>query len=255
MTQPIPDFDRPAPREPQTVGELLERLNPVPWVTPAIAGLIGLGFVYELMKGVSPASPTADTLLAVGANYGPAVADGQWWRLLTAMFLHAGVMHIAFNTWAFWSAGRFTERIYGSAAYLVIYLLAGLGGSLASLAVHPQIVSVGASGAIFGVYGALLAFVLTHRGVLPAEMLHRQRNSLLMFMGYNVVFGLMAKGIDMSAHAGGLVVGGIAGFALTRNLRKPHENVGGRVLGALAVAAGLAVAGYGVIEHLTEMPR
>src|SRR5262249_11764523 len=110
------------PNRPQTVGELLELITPRAWVTPALTALIVIGFGVEVALGASPFEPTTGQLLKVGAEFGPLVVEGQWWRLFTAMFLHGGIVHLAFNLWAFWSAGKLTERIFGNAAFFAIYL-------------------------------------------------------------------------------------------------------------------------------------
>ena len=101
-----------------TVDELLERITPRVWVTPALAILILIGFVVEIALGASAMSPTGGELLKVGGEFGPSFVEGQWWRALTSMFLHAGPLHLAFNLWAFWSVGRLTERVFGNAPFL-----------------------------------------------------------------------------------------------------------------------------------------
>jgi membrane associated rhomboid family serine protease len=199
-------------------------------------------------------NPTTEQLFAVGASFGPAVANGEWWRTVSAMFLHAGLLHIALNLWAFLSVGRFVERIFGNVAFLAIYLLGGFAGELASLAVHPMAVGVGASGAIFSVYGALLAFGLVHKGVFPKEVLRRQRSSLLAFVGYNVVFGLTAKGVDIAAHAGGFIAGMAAGALLNRDLLHPTAHRLRRTLGAIGLAAALLLGAFGVQRRLLALP-
>ncbi|HET6924069.1 MAG TPA: rhomboid family intramembrane serine protease, partial [Anaeromyxobacteraceae bacterium] len=183
-------------------------------MTPAITGILVACFAGELALGVDPISPTSEQLFRVGGGFGPNLARGEWWRLLSSTLLHAGLVHLGFNLWAFWSAGRFAERIFGNLSFAVLYLLSALGGSLLSTAVHPLAVSVGASGAIFGVYGALLAFALTHRGVFPPEVLRQQRNGLAGFLLYNVAFSFADRRIDLAGHAGGLLVGLAAGWLL-----------------------------------------
>jgi rhomboid protease GluP len=246
----------PGSEEPQgmTVDELLALITPRAWVTPALAALILIGFGVEIALGVSATSPTGAQLVKAGGQFGPLFADGQWWRAVTSMFLHAGPLHLAFNLWAFWSVGQVTERIFGNRAFLAIYLLSGLGGSLASLAWSPLVVSVGASGAIFGVYGALLAFMLLHRGVFPASYLAAQRNSIVGFIGYNVVFGLSQKNTDMAAHAGGLVIGALAGAMLSRDVLQPAAQGVRRALGAAGIAALIAFSALVVHRRLGEVP-
>ena len=152
------------------VAELLRAATPRVWATPAIAGLLVLCFVGSVLLGVEPISPTAGQLFEVGANFGPALVEGQWWRLLTASLLHAGLAHLAFNLWAFWTAGFLTERLFGQAGFLAIYVLSALGASLLSVTVKPLGVSIGASGAIFGVYGALPGLRAQSPGHAPERL-------------------------------------------------------------------------------------
>ncbi len=238
-----------------TVDQLLRHITPRVWVTPALVILCVVGFVFELSRGVSLQNPTAAQLLAVGGEFGPSFAEGEWWRAITHMFLHAGPLHIAFNMWAFYSVGPLTERIFGNKSFLAIYLLSGIGGTLVSLTWSPLAVGVGASGAIFGVYGALLAFAVLHRGVFPIEYLAQQRNSIIGFIGYNVVFGLSQKNTDMAAHAGGLVTGALLGAALGRDVLNPAAHLGRRLSGALGVTALLGFAAFTVHGRLQKLPE
>lgn len=234
---------QPSPQEPEerlTIAELLRRITPHAWVTPAI-GVVLIGcFAASVVAGANLLNPTSDVLVDLGASYGPKFLEGQWWRLVTPSLLHGGIVHLLFNLWAFWNAGPFAERIFGNAAYFAIYLLSAVGATLLSVGIHPVTVSIGASGAIFGVYGALLGFVLVHRGVFPPELLRQQRNSLIAFVLYNVAFGFTMKNIDLAGHAGGFVTGLALGALLSRDLLRPSAHLARRVLGAVAVAALLA---------------
>lgn len=240
-----------------TVGALLRQVTPVAWVTPALTVLLVGTFLASALLGVDPVRPTAQQLLAVGGGFGPLLAEGQWWRLLSATVLHAGLMHLAFNLWALWNGGQFAERVFGNTGFLALYLLSGLGSSLLSATVKPVAVSVGASGAIFGIFGALFAFVLLHRGVFPPEFLREQRNSLLGFVGYNVLFGFfMVPNIDLSGHVGGFLIGMAAGAVLQRDLLHPKAHRARRVLGTAALAGVLALAAVGTlwrIEAVSEV--
>jgi membrane associated rhomboid family serine protease/tetratricopeptide (TPR) repeat protein len=242
-------------RQEITVGELLRHITPVAWVTPTLTILIVIGFGVEIALGVSATDPTGGQLLNAGGQFGPSFAAGQWWRVLTSMFLHSGPLHLAFNVWAFWSVGQLTERVFGNRSFLAIYLLSGIGASLTSVAWSPLTVSVGASGAIFGVYGALLAFVVLHRGVFPAEYLAQHRNSILGFLGYNVVFGLSRTNTDMAAHAGGFVAGALIGSVLGRDVLRPREHAGRRLAITAGLAALLALAALGVRARTLKVPE
>lgn len=244
----------PATRSPRFAQEQTEResfqrslasLNPRTWVTYALLALNVCAFIATLVGGVDALQPDSGSMVPWGTNFGPYTLDGQWWRLLSSMFLHFGVLHLALNMLGLWSLGVLTERLYGSAAYFLIYLLAGLSGSLASLWWHPLLNSAGASGAIFGVLGALLAFMVNPRTRIPAHIASAQRNSALAFIGYNLLNGATHAGIDNAAHIGGLLAGVTMGWLLARPLDARARSDGGRrvalgaLLGAIVLAAPL----------------
>jgi hypothetical protein len=133
--------------------------------------------------------------------------------MVVSTFLHFGLIHLLFNMFVLFSIGLFMESLAGRVPFVVLYLVCGLGGSAASLAWHPSIVSAGASGAIFGLYGALLGFLVRHRGSIPAESLASLRKGALTFIGYNLLYGLR-PGVDMAAHLGGLATGFVLGLFL-----------------------------------------
>lgn len=172
-----------------------------------------LVFLVMVLQGVSVFNPTADSVLRWGADYGPLTLHGQWWRMFVSTFLHFGLIHLLFNMFVLFNIGLFLESLAGRTPFVVLYLVCGLGGSAASLAWHPSIVSAGASGAIFGLYGALLGFLVRHRGSIPAESLASLRKGALTFIGYNLLFGLR-PGVDMAAHLGGLATGFALGLFL-----------------------------------------
>jgi rhomboid protease GluP len=195
--------------------EKIESATPLPFVTPALVALNVAIFLVMVIAGVSIMEPTPLDLVRWGADLAPLVEHGQWWRILTAAFLHVGILHLAFNMWALWNSGIFVERLFGSGRFLTAYFLSAAGGDLASIAFQPHTVSAGASGAIFGIYGALIGFLVTqHRSIPPTAVTSLSRNALA-FIGYNILFGLNPLShIDMAAHLGGLLTGLVAGFAL-----------------------------------------
>ena len=211
------------------------------WALMAVnAGL----FAVMVACGVGLLDPDTDKLVAWGADYGPRTLAGQWWRLLTATFIHIGIIHLALNMWALWNVGPFVERLLGNAGFLVLYLLAGLFGSLASVAWNPYIVSAGASGAIFGLFGALVAGLIRQRRQIPVNALARLWKSTLAFVAFNVIYGVSHPGIDNAAHLGGLFTGFLAGLALARPLGAgPRPAAWKRA--ALVAAAGAALLGAG----------
>jgi membrane associated rhomboid family serine protease len=157
-------------------------------------------------------------MIRLGTDYTPLTLGGQWWRLLTSIFLHFGLFHVALNMWALYVNGLVAERIFGSVRYLAIYLVAGVTGSVTSLLWHPIVNGAGASGAIFGVLGALLAFFLLRKGGLPASVAKAQSTSAGVFVIYSLLNGARYGGIDNAAHLGGLVGGFVMGLLLARPL-------------------------------------
>lgn len=155
----------------------------------------------------------ACVLLRFGAKFNYLIVQGEWWRLLSSIFLHIGIVHLLFNEYALWAFGREIERLFGSVRFTLIYLLAGLFGSTASFALSPAI-SAGASGAIFGMIGAQVAFFFRNRARF-GEMGRRQLTSLLGVIGVNLFLGVTIPGIDNLAHLGGLVTGFLLGLVLT----------------------------------------
>src|SRR5262249_52818307 len=159
-------------------------------VTYLMTAACALAYVVMVARGVSPFEPTGGALIGWGANFGPSVAfDGQGWRLLTSMFLHIGLFHLVINLWCLLTTGPVVERFFGHLGFAALYVLSGIGGGLASLLVHPTIVTAGASGAIFGVFGGLLGYLIVRHGEVPAAILRPMRSGVLGFLGYNLLFG------------------------------------------------------------------
>ncbi len=170
---------------------------------------------YRLRMG-SPMEFDTRLLLKWGADYGPLTLDRQFWRVLTSMFLHGGLIHVAANMWCYWDFGRIAERVYGRYRYLTIYLLTGLASSISSLAIHPNTVSVGASGAIFGVVGALVFPFYRKRVTLPPPVMKAMMRSLVVFILVNLAIGQAIPFIDNAAHVGGLLAGLVLGAIITQ---------------------------------------
>lgn len=192
--------------------------TPRAWVTPLLVGLNVAVFAAMVIAGVSILTPTTDSLIQWGANYAPRTTAGEWWRLITNTFIHVGAIHIGMNMIGLWQIGALVERLLGHRSFLLVYLFSGLCGSLASLTWHPFVVSAGASGAVFGVYGVLVAYLVRHRGSIPRTVLLQLQRSTAIFIGLNVVVGLQQKNIDMAAHIGGLVGGFAAALIVARPL-------------------------------------
>lgn len=153
------------------------------------------------------------TLMVLGAKENSLILRGDYWRLLTPIFLHIGIVHLLFNSYALNLFGREVEGIFGSWRFAVIYFLSGIGGSILSFAFSPSI-SAGASGAIFGVIGAMAAFLIRNRETLGNQ--GRQHLQSLVFMiGINLFLGVTLPGIDNYGHIGGLVAGFVLGFLIS----------------------------------------
>jgi len=172
-------------------------------------------FIVMVASGVSFMSPDTGQVLRWGADYGPYTLGGQYWRLITAMFLHFGIIHLAGNMWCLWSLGQLTEKLLGSISVLGLYLLTGIGASLLSLCWDPMRVSAGASGAIFGIAGALISVLYFGQLGLQPEGRRKLLGYVVRFAFINLFFGLKGH-IDNMAHLGGLVTGLIIGLVLAR---------------------------------------
>jgi rhomboid protease GluP len=194
---------------------------PHPWVTWTLIGLNAAVWLVMVGLGVDVTEPSVETLVAWGGNAGFMTTGGQWWRLLTAMFLHSGIIHLAFNLYFAWVIGRICEQVFGPAAYALVYFGSGLFASLVSVAWQPVSVSVGASGALFGVFGAFLGFTIRRRDMLPPEFVKSVRRNALILIGLNLAIGFAVPGIDVAAHVGGLVAGLGIGYAIARLAEKP----------------------------------
>lgn len=186
------------------------------WVTWAI---VVANIIVFVLDGVLSSGSgfsfggSGGPLTEAGAVYGPAVAAGEWWRLGTAAFLHLGLLHILFNMYALWLFGPIMEQMYGHVEFAVIYLLCALGGNVLTILAAPDVPAVGASGAIFGLFG--LAFIVSRRrhlllGPEARAMLSRVGTLLVLnlFITFTVPF------ISWTGHVGGLVVGAAIGLVL-----------------------------------------
>jgi rhomboid protease GluP len=197
-------------------------------------------FIIMVASGVSWITPQTDQVLRWGADYGPYTLSGQYWRLITSMFLHFGIIHIFGNMWCLWSLGQLTEKLIDSVSLLGLYLVTGIGASLLSLSWDPMRVSAGASGAIFGIAGALISVLYFGRlGLQPASV-RKLLGYVVRFALLNLLFGLQGH-IDNMAHLGGLVTGLIAGLFLAKTFNVAPEERPARRKAVLAVSAVLVI--------------
>jgi len=185
-------------------------------ITVALVAINTVVFIATLIAGAEWFFPVGRMQIAWGSNFGPYTTDGEWWRLFTSLFIHFGLVHLVFNMIALILFGPLVERLYGSVNYLLIYLLAGLAGSLASLSWRPEINSAGASGAIFGLLGALLAAQLRAGDTFPPDIVRPMRKTALAFLGLSLCAGFRYKGIDNAAHLGGVAAGFLLGLVAAR---------------------------------------
>jgi membrane associated rhomboid family serine protease/Flp pilus assembly protein TadD len=207
--------------------DAIQPVMPAPWagggtstmlVTQAFVGICVAVFVAmgAATGGASITGPTSQQLIDWGGNAKTLTLGGQWWRLVTSMFVHIGVMHIFFNMWCLWDLGAMCESLYGHWTFAAVYMITGVAGSLASAWWHPIGVSAGASGAISGIVGALIASYYLGEFSLPRAAITANLRSLIMFVGYNVLFGAIAGRVDNAAHLGGLVSGLLFGALIAR---------------------------------------
>lgn len=193
----------------------LRQRTPHVIITYLILLLCVMVFGVMTISGVSPLHPDPEDLIAWGCLYGPRVAlFDESWRALTMMFLHVGILHLAMNAWCLWVVGPLIERMFGHGSFLAIYLIAGLGGATASLAWHPINLSAGASGAVFGLIGALGAASLHRPQSIPPLVARTLSRAVWGFVALNLAIGLSLPMIDNAAHLGGLVCGFLAGAIL-----------------------------------------
>lgn len=174
--------------------------------------LIGLCVIMFFLSGMGN-----DTykLVQFGANFSGLVRNGEIYRLVSYMFLHAGIMHILLNMYSLYIVGTKVEDFFGKWKYLLIYFVSGISGGLLSIGLSQDTISVGASGAIFGLFGALIYFGYSYRGYVGSMI----RSQIVPIVVYNLLIGFFIPGIDMWGHVGGLI-GGI----LTANMLGTIEN-------------------------------
>jgi len=245
----------------EVVDDARQPVMRTPWVqrgestitlTHVIFGINAAVFLGMALSASTIMDFPAAELVRWGGNLGALTISGEWWRLLTNVFVHGGVIHIAFNMWCLWNLGQLCESLYGRWTYACIYLICGVGASLASAGWHPYVPSVGASGAIFGLAGALLAAFKLGEFSVPRAALSGTLRSLGAFVVYNLIFGFAIPGIDNAAHIGGLITGLIVGALIA--LIAPHEGQAPRRAGIFFVLI-LALAGAAMqVAHHYHVP-
>jgi rhomboid protease GluP len=224
--------------------------NKQPITTTLVAMNVAV-YVAMVLTGVSPVNPSLPHLVKWGANWGPLSLGPEPWRILASTYVHGGIIHIALNMWCLWNLGFLAERVFDPWTYVLTYTFCGLAASLASLWWHPMAVGVGASGAIFGLAGALIAALYLGHLPISKQAVQGTLKSLLMFAGYNLFFGAAIKVVDNSAHIGGLVAGLAIGAVLAKHLVEPPEIRDGWRRGVFIAAAVVLLLAFVVVKRVS----
>jgi rhomboid protease GluP len=228
--------------------------------TPILLALNVIVFIAMIIDGANVMSPSIQIMLDWGANFSAYTLNGQAWRLVTACFLHFGIFHLLFNMYALLYVGTLLEPIIGKWRFIIIYLIAGVGGNVASLYFNQLSVGAGASGAIFGLYGAFIALLTTN--IIEREARSAFMGSMLLFVGYNLFYGFTQKNIGNAAHIGGLITGAIISYlfcldllaTIKNNKRQNKISIAGTAIVIVALIIGLnsAPAGLALYEENRE---
>jgi rhomboid protease GluP len=248
----------------------VRRQRPSWAAAPATYLLVGVNcavFVAMVAHGVSAGSPNTGQLMHWGAdNAGAVLIGGEWWRIVTAMFVHVGFFHLITNMWCLWNLGLLAEPLMGSVGLLAVYILTGAAGNLLSTFVNwfwfyqdwmkyhdPGVfpAGAGASGAVFGIAGALIVLLKSHRLPVPPQELHKLRRSVIYFAAINLVLGLsinfgtmVARSglhIDNMAHLGGFSCGLLFAAPLVPRIGSPRGLFLRRLRIAIVMVVGLLV--------------
>src|SRR5215813_685349 len=168
------------------------------WARRPLFTYIFLGFniLIFMLMALAGGSTNEQTLMSFGVKANAEIARGQWWRFVTPIFIHIGMLHLFFNSYALWIVGPQVEKLYGPASFVVLYVLTGVAGVYGSYFYHPQSISAGASGAIFGLFGVLLVFGIRYRDTIPPFFKRAVGTGVLPIILINLVIGLTVPGID-----------------------------------------------------------
>ncbi len=165
--------------------------------------------VYFIFITLNGGTTDAENLVRYGAMYGPFVlAFNQYYRLITSIFIHIGIMHLFFNGYALYVFGPQIERLMGPKKYLLFFILTGIGGNVATFFFNFRVVSAGASGSLFGLFGAFLYLVVKH----PNMVTPQGKRSILQLLGINLLLTFTIPSISITAHLGGLIIGFLMSF-------------------------------------------
>lgn len=226
-------------KESEEINKVMKLSGSNLYVTYGIIAINAIVFVLMAINGAGIFDPNAIIHINWGSNYTPLTLSGDWWRLITCVFIHFGIIHLVMNIYALYMAGVYLEPMLGKTKYIVAYLATGIFASLASLWWHKEGVnSAGASGAIFGLYGVFLALLLTN--LIPKQVRRSLLSSIGVFVVFNLLYGAKA-GVDNAAHMGGLLSGLVVGFIFYPLLNQEDRGTKSNfVLAAIIAAAGLS---------------
>jgi rhomboid protease GluP len=235
-------------------------------VAPATYFLIAVNcavFLLMTLKGISPIDPDPNQLLSWGAdNAGKVLLDGEWIRIVTAMFVHVGIVHLGMNMWCLWNLGLLAEPLMGSFGVIAVYVLTGAAGNLLSIGhnymfplhdsgyvIYP--VGAGASGAVFGIAGALIVLLKSPRLPVPTDELRKLRRSVITFAVINLVIPFVVNygaeamhkdvQIDYMAHIGGCACGLLFAAPMVPRIGSPRSAFSMRLRMAIGIVAGVLV--------------
>lgn len=209
-------------------------------VTKILVALNIIVYFYVSIRGGDFGSPENQLLMDLGANNGERIFAGEWWRLFTSMFLHGGLTHLAFNMYALWIIGNIVEKLFGEIGYTAIYFVSGILGGMLSLYNHPPyVVGVGASGAVFGIFGALISYAYFKK--MPHQISGNILKNAALMIVINLAIGFSIPQIDNSAHIGGCIAGIIAAFFIGQDINNVNRPKRKLVSIAVAVFTGALV--------------
>jgi len=232
-----------------TPGRVLGGLIPVPSTATSVlvaANIALYGISWYLTQaaaqsgaGVGSGGIDGVVLVRLGAKYGPLVFAGEWWRLVTAMFLHAGLLHIGMNLWCLFDLGPTVETLFSTTKFIVIYLITGILGFVLSLFWSPFGISIGASGAVLGLIGTLIGASF-HHGSLGKDMRSQLWRWVIYIFAIGLIGGVFGMGTDNAAHLGGLVSGVALGYFVPQG--EPSTRSSENLWNVLAVISVIVIA-------------
>ncbi|MBX2842779.1 MAG: rhomboid family intramembrane serine protease [Flammeovirgaceae bacterium] len=191
------------------------------FITPIIIIINVLVYLTMLLSGVDFIWPEIDDLVKFGASSKEITLQNQWWRILSSCFVHFGIIHLVMNMWVLQDIGRFLESFLGRTKFIIAYLLSGIFGSTLSLWWHDFAISMGASGAIFGLFGTFLALNAT--GIIDKLINRNLQRKILLFIGFSLIIGFLVPLFDNAGHIGGLFGGILVGFAYLPEYLNPKS--------------------------------